>query len=99
MSIIPFALSLPVHMTGRQLAILAVLCTEQGPHTIRGLAARLSLSKPVVVRAINTLEADELVARLDDPHDGRSVNIEVLPAGHDLFIRLTTPARPTALAA
>lgn len=63
-------------LTARQLAILLVVALEPGPHTVRGLAARLSLSKPVVTRGIDALERQDFVRRLPDETDLRSVFIE-----------------------
>lgn len=63
-------------LTARQLAILLVVALEPGPHTVRGLAARLSLSKPVITRAIDALERQDFVRRLPDETDLRSVFIE-----------------------
>jgi len=78
-------------LTARQSAILMVVALEAGPHTVRGLAARLDLSKPVVTRALDKLEALELVRRVSDEQDLRSVFIERTPAG-SAFLRAM--ARP-----
>jgi DNA-binding MarR family transcriptional regulator len=49
---------------------------EEGPHTVRGLAASLNLGKPAVTRALDTLEALGFVRRRRDETDRRNVLIE-----------------------
>ena len=63
-------------LTVRQLAILSTIYTAEVPPTIRGLSAALSLAKPVVTRAIDTLEKYDLCRRHPDESDGRSVIIQ-----------------------
>ncbi|MDC0655150.1 MarR family transcriptional regulator [bacterium] len=63
-------------LTVRQLAILSTVYTANTPPTIRGLSAELSLAKPVVTRAIDTLEKHDLCRRHPDGSDGRSVIIQ-----------------------
>lgn len=40
----------------RQLAVLLTITLEPGPHTVRGMAAALNISKPAVTRALDRLE-------------------------------------------
>jgi DNA-binding MarR family transcriptional regulator len=68
-------------LTNRQMALLLVVGREGGLHTVRGLAARLGVSKPVVTRALNSLTGLGLVLRRIDEHDRRSVFINLTPAG------------------
>ena len=56
-------------LTNRQMALLLVVGREGGLHTVRGLAARLGVSKPVVTRALNSLTAFDMVARRVDERD------------------------------
>lgn len=63
-------------LTARQLAILLVVALEPGPHTVRSLATRLNLSKPVITRAVDALSRQDFVRRLPDENDLRSVFIE-----------------------
>ena len=42
-------------LTNRQMALLMVVYLSPGPHTVRGLARALNVSKPVVTRALNRL--------------------------------------------
>jgi DNA-binding MarR family transcriptional regulator len=60
-------------LTVRQLAVLMVCAIDEGPHTVRGVAARLRMSRPAVTRAVDRLTTLGLMQRLDDPRDRRSV--------------------------
>jgi len=73
-------------LTNRQMALLLVVGREGGLHTVRGLAARLGVSKPVVTRALNSLTAFDMVARRVDERDRRSVFIDLTPAGEAFLI-------------
>lgn len=68
-------------LTNRQMALLLVAGQEEGPHTVRGLAARLGVSKPVVTRALNSLSALGLVRRRRDERDRRSVFVDMTEQG------------------
>ena len=68
-------------LTNRQMALLLVAGQEEGPHTERGLAARLGVSKPVVTRALNSLSALGLVKRRRDERDRRSVFVDMTEQG------------------
>ena len=46
-------------LTMRQMAILLTIYLEPPPHTVRGLAARLQVTKPVITRALDTMGAPE----------------------------------------
>lgn len=59
----------------RQLAILLTIYLDPPPHTVRGLAAALAVSKPVVTRALDTMGALKLVSRHRDEADRRNVLI------------------------
>ncbi len=92
-------------LTNRQMALLLVAGQEQGPHTVRGLAARLMVSKPVVTRALNSLTALGLVRRRRDERDRRSVFVDLTLQGEaflDDFAAMidgTTNERATAVTA
>ncbi|PHZ86654.1 MarR family winged helix-turn-helix transcriptional regulator [Paremcibacter congregatus] len=62
--------------TSRQLALLLRIYLEPQPHTVRGLAATLGVSKPVITRAIDTLSAQGFVKRVRDEEDKRNVLIQ-----------------------
>ena len=59
----------------RQMAILLTIYLDAPPHTIRGLAARLKVTKPVITRALDTMGALKLVTRHRDERDLRNVLI------------------------
>jgi len=59
----------------RQMAILLTIYLTPPPHTVRGLAARLNISKPAVTRAIDRLVEFQLARRKPDDADRRSVLI------------------------
>lgn len=63
-------------LTSRQLALLLHVYLEPQPHTVRGLAAALNVSKPVITRAIDSLGALGLLKRVRDEKDKRSVFIQ-----------------------
>jgi DNA-binding MarR family transcriptional regulator len=60
-------------LSARQLAVLLICYLEPGPHTVRGLAARLDVSKPAITRSLDRLGELNLARRLPDPSDRRSV--------------------------
>jgi DNA-binding MarR family transcriptional regulator len=60
----------------RQIAILLVIYLEPPPHTVRGLAARLDVTKPVITRALDAMGKLELVTRRRDESDRRNVVIQ-----------------------
>lgn len=80
-------------LTNRQMVLLMVVYLNPGPHTVRGLAARLGVSKPVVTRALNTLGALGYVRRQKDEADLRNIFVERTPQGRaflDEFADLIT---------
>ena len=62
-------------LTNRQMALLLVVYLTPGPHTVRGLAQTLNVSKPVVTRALNTLGALGYLRRERDQDDRRNIFI------------------------
>ena len=62
-------------LSARQMAIALRVYMEDGPHTVRGLAADLAISKPAVTRALDRLSDLGLVRRQKDPADRRSIVI------------------------
>jgi DNA-binding MarR family transcriptional regulator len=59
----------------RQMAILLSIYLEPPPHTVRGLAEKLGVTKPVITRALDSMGAMKLVSRHRDPRDRRNVVI------------------------
>lgn len=72
-------------LTNRQMALLMVVYQTSGPHTVRGLARDLSVSKPVITRALNRLAALGYLARQRDEKDRRNVFVATTPAGTDFL--------------
>ena len=68
-------------LTTRQKAILLTIYLEPPPHTIRGLAAKLNVTKPVISRALATMGALDLVTRHRDEKDRRNVLVKRTVAG------------------
>ena len=60
-------------LTVRQAAILLTIYLDPPPHTVRGLAARLNVTKPVITRALDSMGALRLVSRHRDELDKRNV--------------------------
>lgn len=63
-------------LSARQLAILLTIYLEPPPHTVRGLAGKLGVTKPVITRALDTMGKHDLVARRRDESDRRNVVIQ-----------------------
>lgn len=63
-------------LTLRQMAILLQIYLVPPPHTVRGLAATLGVTKPVITRALDTMGEMGLVDRVRDERDRRSVIVK-----------------------
>ncbi|RYC09778.1 MarR family transcriptional regulator [Ciceribacter ferrooxidans] len=63
-------------LTLRQMAILLQIYLVPPPHTVRGLAATLGVTKPVITRALDTMGEMGLVERVRDDRDRRNVIIK-----------------------
>ena len=63
-------------LSARQLTILLTIYLEAPPHTVRALAAKLGVSKPVITRALDTMGRQGLVSRRRDETDRRNVLIQ-----------------------
>lgn len=63
-------------LTVRQMAILLQIYLVPPPHTVRGLAALLTVTKPVITRALDRMGDLSLVDRERDPRDRRNVIIK-----------------------
>ncbi|MTI43909.1 MarR family protein [Roseibium hamelinense] len=60
-------------LSSRQLTILLKVYLEPPPHTVRGLAAELDVTKPAITRALDTLGSLRLLSRKRDEADRRNV--------------------------
>ena len=72
-------------LTARQLAVLMTVRLQPAPHTVRGLAAALTVGKTAVPRALDTQSRLGFVQRRRDPKDGRNVFVERTERG-DAFL-------------
>lgn len=75
-------------LTARQLGVLLICYLEDGPHTVRGLAARLTVAKPAITRALDRLEEFAFARRLQDPRDRRSIVVSRTPEGEAFMEQL-----------
>lgn len=60
----------------RQMSILLTIYLEAPPHTVRDLAAKLGVTKPVITRALDTMGKLDLVSRRRDEKDKRNVLVQ-----------------------
>jgi DNA-binding MarR family transcriptional regulator len=63
-------------LSARQLGVFLTCYLQEGPHTVRGLAAELNVSKPAITRALDRLGELDLARRKVDPLDRRSVLVQ-----------------------
>jgi DNA-binding MarR family transcriptional regulator len=73
-------------LSARQMSILLTVYLTPPPHTVRGLANLLGISKPAVTRAIDRLTEIEFVRRKIDEQDRRSVLVQRTVRG-SVFLR------------
>ena len=88
-------------LSARQMAILLSVYLGPPPHTVRGLAAALKVSKPAVTRALDSLGKRGFVRRSPDPQDLRSVIVQRTVKGSvflsefsDLIVASARPITP-----
>jgi DNA-binding MarR family transcriptional regulator len=72
-------------LTNRQMALLLLVYLTPGPHTVRGLARLLGVSKPVVTRALNTLGGLGYLRRERDQDDRRNIFVVRTNSGADFL--------------
>lgn len=63
-------------LSARQMAVLLTVYLDMPPHTVRGLAAKLGVTKPAITRALDTMGRLGLVSRHRDPSDRRNVVVQ-----------------------
>lgn len=63
-------------LSARQMALLLTVYLTPPPHTVRGLALTLKVSKPAITRALDRLSELGLVKRKTDDTDRRSVLVQ-----------------------
>lgn len=72
-------------LTNRQMALMMLVYLTPGPHTVRGLAHVLGVSKPVITRALNTLGTLGYLRRVRDEADRRNVFVAKTNTGQDFL--------------
>ncbi len=63
-------------LSARQISVLLTVYLEPPPHTVRGLAAKLGVTKPVITRALDTMGRMQLLTRRRDQADRRNVVVQ-----------------------
>ncbi len=63
-------------LSARQMALLLTVYLQSPPHTVRGLANALQVSKPAITRALDRLSEFGMIKRKTDEEDRRSVLIQ-----------------------
>jgi len=63
-------------LSARQMAILLTVYLAPPPHTVRGLAAGLHISKPAITRALDAMGRLDLIKRKRDDADRRNVLVQ-----------------------
>lgn len=74
-SLIDYVRSDNPDLTNRQMALLLFVYLNPGPHTVRGLARALNVSKPVITRALNRLGGLGYLRRERDDSDRRNIYV------------------------
>jgi DNA-binding MarR family transcriptional regulator len=75
-------------LTARQFGAFLICYLEEGPHTVRGLAAQLRVNKPAITRMLDRLSELGLTQRAPEPGDRRSVVVLRTRRGQDLLNEL-----------
>jgi MarR family transcriptional regulator for hemolysin len=83
-----------IGQTRSRLETLAALAFSGAPVSVAYLAHRAGVKWPTLVRMLNSLEADGLIRRFDNPDDGRSRLVELTPAGSDMLDRMQALINP-----
>ena len=78
----------PADLSARQMAVVLTVYLSSPPHTVRGLARTLNVSKPAITRALDRLEKLEFVRRRRDESDRRSILVQRTVKG-SVYLRET----------
>jgi DNA-binding MarR family transcriptional regulator len=76
-------------LSTRQLSVMFTVYLSSPPHTVRGLAAHLEVTKPVITRACQSLEKMGLLKRTPDATDKRSILVERTSRGGTFLAELS----------
>ena len=63
-------------LSARQTVVLLTVYLQPPPHTVRGLATKLGVTKPAITRALDTMGRLGLVSRRRDEADRRNVIVQ-----------------------
>jgi DNA-binding MarR family transcriptional regulator len=69
-------------LSARQFGVFLTCYLVDEAQTVRGLAAKLNVSKPAITRALDRLSEFDLVRRKTDPLDRRGVLVQRTVAGN-----------------
>jgi DNA-binding MarR family transcriptional regulator len=86
-------------LSARQLGVFLTVYLGDGPHTVRGLAMSLNVSKPAITRALDRLGEFDFARRKTDPQDRRSVLVQRTVRGAALLREVRTMMGEAAAAA
>jgi len=73
-------------LSARQMALMLCVYLGEGPHTVRGLAKDLRISKPAVSRALDRLGELGYIRRERDELDRRNVLVQRTTAGSKFLV-------------
>jgi DNA-binding MarR family transcriptional regulator len=63
-------------LSPRQITVLLTVYLEAPPHTVRGLAEKLGVTKPAITRALDSMGELKLLSRRRDEKDRRNVIVQ-----------------------
>jgi len=86
-------------LSARQLGVFLTVYLGEGPHTVRGLAKDLNVSKPAITRALDRLGELDFARRKTDPKDRRSVLVQRTVKGAALLREMHTIMGEAAMSA
>lgn len=73
-------------LSARQMSLLLTVYLTPAPHTVRGLAELLKVTKPAITRAVDRLAELGMIRRKVDENDRRSVLLQRTVKG-SVFLR------------
>jgi len=77
-------------LSARQMALMLCVYLDDGPHTVRGLAKYLKISKPAISRALDRLGELSYIRRERDDLDRRNVLVQRTPEGAAFLLNFST---------
>ena len=72
-------------LTACQLSVFLICYLEDEAQTVRGLAVQLNIARPTISRALDRLSEFDLVRRMTDPLDRRSVLVQRTATGAEFL--------------